>query len=272
MYRALSRPELKRLTVLSFTAAIVTIIVFTQAPIPQDLSYHLFFDNVTHWGIPNFWNVVSNIPFFFVGIAGIWSVLKPKSHQDYTSEKGAWLVLFSGILFTSFGSSWYHLNPDNNTLVWDRLPMSIGFMGLFAGIIAERISHQAYKLLLWPLVGVGVASVISWYASELRGAGDLRLYIIVQFLPLLTIPLMMVVYSPKYTHSIYVIFALIMYGLAKVFEHFDGDIYTMTGGIMSGHAFKHVFAATACYFLVVMITLRSIFVNLRRIPPGIIFT
>ena len=136
--------------------------------------------------------------------------------------------------------------------------MSIGFMGLFAGVIAERISHQAYKLLLWPLVGIGVASVISWYASELRGTGDLRLYMIVQFFPILTIPLMMAVYSPKYSHSNYVLFALGLYFIAKVCEHFDQDIFQITGGAMSGHAMKHIFAALGCYYLVVMVKIRRL--------------
>lgn len=268
MYRPLYRSELKRLAVLSLTAAIIMIIVFSQAPIAQDPGYHLFSDNKSCLGIPNFWNVISNIPFLFVGLAGIISVLRKKKTEGqlHTQEKGAWLVLFSGIFLTGFGSAWYHLDPNNDSLVWDRLPMSIGFMGLFAGVIAERISHQAYKLLLWPLVGIGVASVISWYASELRGVGDLRMYFIVQFLPLLTIPLMMAVYSPKYTHSIYVVFALILYGLAKSLEHFDADIYGMTGGIMSGHALKHLFAATGCYFLVIMIKMRQLIAQNEKIP------
>ena len=81
MYRPLCRSELKRLSVLSFTAAIVTIIVYSQAPIAQDLSYHLFSDTKSVFGIPNFWNVISNTPFFFVGLAGIYSVLNEKKTE-----------------------------------------------------------------------------------------------------------------------------------------------------------------------------------------------
>lgn len=260
MYVPLSRSELKRLAVLSTTAAITVIIVFAQAPIPQDVSYHNFIDQKTILGIPNFWNVISNIPFLIVGIYGIASVIQihRRSEHPGSHETAAWLVLFTGVFFTGFGSGWYHLSPDNNTLLWDRLPMSIGFMGLFAGVIAERISHQAYKLLLWPLVGVGVASVISWYASELRGQGDLRLYVIVQFFPILTIPLMMAIYSPKYSHANYVLLALGLYGVSKVCEHLDRDIFQMTGGGMSGHALKHIFAAAGCYYLVVMLKNRKL--------------
>lgn len=258
MYVPLTRSELKRLTALSFAAAVTVLVVFSQAPMPQDVGYHDFIDQKTILGIKNFWNVVSNILFLFVGLYGIWSVIEifRRSEHPGHHETAAWLVLFTGVFFTGFGSGWYHLNPSNDTLVWDRLPMSIGFMGLFAGVIAERISHQAYKLLLWPLVGIGVASVISWYASELRGNGDLRLYVIVQFFPILTIPLMMAIYSPKYSHSNYVLLALGLYFIAKVCEHYDQDIYQMTGGMMSGHALKHVFAALGCYYLVVMVKIR----------------
>ena len=41
------------------------------SPIPQDQSYHQFADQRTMFGIPNFWNVVSNIPFLAVGAAGL---------------------------------------------------------------------------------------------------------------------------------------------------------------------------------------------------------
>src|ERR1700746_1848008 len=40
-------------------------------PIPQDQSYHQFADQRTLLGIPNFWNVVSNLPFLVVGAAGL---------------------------------------------------------------------------------------------------------------------------------------------------------------------------------------------------------
>jgi len=40
-------------------------------PIPQDQSYHEFADQRTILGVPNFWNVVSNLPFLAVGAAGL---------------------------------------------------------------------------------------------------------------------------------------------------------------------------------------------------------
>ena len=42
-------------------------------PVPQDPSYHQFADQRTLLlGIPNFWNVISNLPFVLVGAMGLW--------------------------------------------------------------------------------------------------------------------------------------------------------------------------------------------------------
>ena len=41
-------------------------------PIVQDQNYHDFADQRTLFGIPHFWNVVSNIPFIGIGAAGLW--------------------------------------------------------------------------------------------------------------------------------------------------------------------------------------------------------
>ena len=79
-------------------------------PILQDQSYHRFADERTLFGIPNFWNVVSNLPFIAVGAVGL--------RQFYRDP--ATLALFLGIFLTGFGSSYYHWNPNNDTLFWDR--------------------------------------------------------------------------------------------------------------------------------------------------------
>jgi hypothetical protein len=41
----------------------------------------------------------------------------------------ATLALFLGIFLTGFGSSYYHWNPNDDTLFWDRLPMTLCFNG-----------------------------------------------------------------------------------------------------------------------------------------------
>ncbi|MGA8954423.1 MAG: hypothetical protein WB503_03410, partial [Pseudolabrys sp.] len=83
--------------------------------IAQDQSYHEFADQRTLFGIPNFWNVVSNFPFVAIGAVGLWQFRRNPAID----------VLFLGILLTGFGSAYYHLDPNDRTLFWDRLPMAI---------------------------------------------------------------------------------------------------------------------------------------------------
>ena len=251
-----------RLAVLLTVTAVAAAVVFWIDPIPQDPAYHQLADTRSWLGVPNFQNVASNLPFLIVGLTGLARLRRrAAAHPEETggidvSEKAAWIFLFLGITLTALGSSWYHLAPSNATLVWDRLPMTIGFMGFFAGVIGERISQRAYRLLLWPLLGVGVASVLYWYASETQGRGDLRLYALVQFFPLLLIPLIMALYRPRYTHGRLLFAALGWYLAAKGFEHWDRPIFDATRGIVGGHALKHLAAAVACWVLVRMFSVR----------------
>ncbi len=200
-------------------------------PIPQDQGYHQFADQRTLLAIPNFWNVVSNLPFVAIGAAGLW-----RFHRHATT-----IVLFSGMLLTGFGSSYYHWNPNDGTLFWDRLPMTLTFMAMLATVIEERVDARAGALLLWPLLAVGVSSLLVW-----RWTDDLRLYAWVQFFPCLAIPLMFIFLPPKYSGTSYWIVAAALYVLAKAMEFYDHGIHS-AGAILSGHTIKHLAAASACF-------------------------
>ena len=111
------------------------------------------------------------------------------------------MVFFGGLLLTGFGSAYYHWEPGNARLAWDRLPLAITLMGLLAATIAERIGVKSGLWLLGPLVALAAGSVIYWHWTEQRGAGDLRLYALVQFYPLVAIPLMLWWLAPRYTRG-----------------------------------------------------------------------
>jgi hypothetical protein len=163
---------------------------FWLSPLPQDPTYHEFADRRTFFGTPNFWNVFSNLPFVLVGAFGPHAIAAAPLHALY-------LVFSSGVVLVSFGSAYYHYAPLTPTLVWDRVPMTIAFMALFSMVVGDRISEQAGRVILWPLVLAGVASVGYWYWSEIQGQGDLRAYGLIQFLPMLLIPLMLIICSGK---------------------------------------------------------------------------
>lgn len=221
----------------------------------QDQAYHGFVDQRTLLGIPQCLNVVSNLPFLLVGVLGLRFVSKTTM-----PERPAWAIFFAGVAATAFGSAYYHLDPTNATLVWDRLPMTLAFMGLFSAIISERLASKVGRRLLTPLVFFGAGSVLYWHITELHGTGDLRLYYLVQFYPMLTIPLLLLLYPARYTRTIDLYVTLGLYVLAKIVEHMDAAIYGL-GGIVSGHTLKHLLAALAAYWILRMLRTRELLVN-----------
>ncbi len=99
--------------------------------IPQDLAYHEFADRRAFTGIPNLFNVLSNLLFLIIGLAGLCQLVGRQLQLD-TELRPTVAVFFLGVALTAAGSAFYHLQPDNATLVWDRLPMTLAFMGLVA--------------------------------------------------------------------------------------------------------------------------------------------
>ena len=176
-------------------------------PVCQDIDYHPFADRNDYFSIPNFWNVVSNLPFLIIGGWGMLFVAF-KGQRITKILQPNYFILFFGILLTGIGSSYYHWNPNNQTLVWDRLPMTISFMSVFSVIIGEYIGTKHARVLLFSLLTLGVSSVFYWNYTESIGCGDLRMYIAVQFFPMVLIPMIMVLfksgnYPAKYLYPIY---------------------------------------------------------------------
>ncbi|HEX2339074.1 MAG TPA: hypothetical protein VHI98_01215 [Vicinamibacterales bacterium] len=226
-------------------------------PIRQSPDYHLFADTRSLLGIPNGLDVVSNLPFAIVGALGLMTTFSRRAAFSDRWERWPYAALFGGVALTSLGSGYYHLAPDNARLVWDRLPMSIGFMGLLTALLAERVSLAVGRWLFVPLLVAGAAGVFYWYWSELQNAGDLRLYVVVQFGSLLWIVLLLVLYPARYSGTAYLVTGLAAYGVGKAFELADHQIFSV-GRIVSGHTLKHLVAAAGVACLIVMLRRRRV--------------
>ena len=245
--------------VIAFAIFVIAAVFLLTSAVPQDPAYHAFSDSRSFLSMPNFWNVLSNLPFLIIGAAGIAFVKRNADKVCIDRNEMAYYVFFIGIFLTAFGSSYYHLAPSNETLLWDRLPMTIGFAGLVTIIVAEYVSARAARMLLLPLLIVGFASVGYWAWTESQGVGDLRPYAIVQFLPLLMIPVILLTHKPAIGEVRYFWWMLAFYFLAKLLEFFDADIFAF-GGLISGHSLKHVAAAmTPTVFLYALIRRRQLF-------------
>jgi hypothetical protein len=234
---------------------VVAIAIALFAPrIEQNQAYHRFADTRTVLGVRNGLNVLSNLAFLVVGAWGLRVALRGARFSD-PRERPPWAALFMGVLLTAPGSAWYHLDPNDASLVWDRLPMSVGFMGLFAALIGERVSVDWGVRLLPPLLAAGAASV-AWWAWD----GNLVPYYVVQFYPLLAILLLLALFPPPYTMGGDLLIALALYVAAKQVETYDRPIHEALG-FVSGHTLKHLLAAAGAAWLAAMLLRR------RPVPP-----
>ncbi len=128
------------------------------------------------------------------------------------------MVFFLGATLTCVGSMYYHWQPDNPRLVWDRLPMTLAFAGLIAAVLGERIGPVWGRRSLWPLL------------------------------------LLVLFPARQYSHSNALFWPIFWYGMAKVAETFDLAICRATATAVSGHTVKHVLAAMAVWALLRMLT------------------
>lgn len=207
------------------------------APIAQPLAYHDFSDPRGWLGIPNFGDVMSNAAFIGAGMFGLWVLRKSKHRGPWRADaRLALAVFFVAIVLIAPGSAYYHWAPDNATLFWDRLPITVAFMALLSGVIVDRIGG---RLVLPALIAVGVFSAVYWRLTD-----DLRAYVLVQFLPVLLIPVIMGLWPyGRWITWRAIVVAFVFYALAKLTEHFDAEVFALLGEHVSGHTVKHLCAA-----------------------------
>lgn len=215
---------------LCLTAALAIAVFSVMPPIVQDAGYHSFADSRMMFGIPNFFNVLSNVSFLLVALLGM--------RAARGEELAHWVVL-TGSAAVGLGSSYYHWNPCDATLFWDRLPMAIVFMAM----VAIAAGGGMTRVLLFPLIALGIASVLSW-----RATGDLRLYVLVQFGSMAAVVAMLLVSPSTTPQSRALWWTLALYGVAKVLELTDHQMALVLS--TGGHPWKHVVAAGAIYVYV----------------------
>jgi hypothetical protein len=244
---------------LALLAVAVVSTVFVMPPLPAPAHYGIFADRRVVLGIPNFFDVVSNLPFLLIGAWGLHVVASdPGRAFSQPLERWPYALVFLSVALSGVGSAYYHFAPDDGRLMWDRLPIALGFMALVSAVATDRLSVKAGLYALAPLLVAGAASVVHWRLSLLRGAEDIVPYAVVQFGAIAAVLIIAALYRPRYTCGGYLYAAVATYGLAKVAEVLDAQIYAV-GGIVSGHTLKHLFAALAVWWLLRMLRLRAAF-------------
>jgi hypothetical protein len=250
----------KNLTLIAISLIAVVIIFRFVEPVPQDPGYHDFADKRSYWGLPNTLDVLSNIPLAIVGLMGIIASQNRLRNRKFNAAVFQYLIFFSGVFLTGFGSLYYHLSPSNETLIWDRLPITVLSIGFFCSVMAEMVSPKASLFLAGPLMLLGIGSVFYWNYTESLNCGDLRLYGVVQFLPLILIPLILLMYKLPENYLPFIIGLVFFYALSRLTEAFDHQIFEILR-ILSGHTLKHIFAAAAALCIFIMLKNREAFQN-----------
>ncbi len=250
--------------VVALTALCVAAAALIPA-VPQPLDYHDFADQRTLLGIPNFMDVVSNAGFIAAGLAGLVVALGRRGMFARAVERVPYAVFFVGLVLTGAGSAYYHLSPSNETLVWDRLPMTVAFMSLIAAQIVDRISVRAGLALLGPMLAVGAWTVVYWIRTERAGAGNVVPYAVLQVYCMLIVVGIALLHRSRYTRGedIYWVFAA--YLAAKLFETFDAEIFGLLGGMVSGHTLKHLAAAASGAVVAFMLARRTLRADARSL-------
>lgn len=230
-------------------AAVISAVV-ALGPAPMPLAYHNFADKRAMFGVANGFDVLSNAPFFIVGVLGLFFALRRESGLN-PQQRWCYGAVFAGLALTCFGSAYYHLAPDNARLVYDRLPMTLGMAGFIGVLLTDRFGRIGIQLL--PVLAVaGAATVLQWDMSERQGHGDVRWYALYQGLAfIIGVGLLILFPSPRESAGA---FAIAVAGniAAKLFELLDKPIFAL-GGIVSGHTLKHLSAGLAFIPLVVML-------------------
>lgn len=230
--------------------SIAVVVIVALPPIAQDPNYHRFADQRPIVGLPNGMNVLSNLAFVLAGVLGLKAVLRV-----HATTRCAWPYygVFAGAILIGIGSGYYHWAPDNERLVWDRLPMTLVFMSLLAAVTGERISPRAGSVAFLPLLILGAASVLYWDYTERQGHGDLRFYAFVQFYGIFAIVYVGYLFPSRAPQAPGLRPVFVYYVIALLLgEALDDEIYALSQ-IVSGHTLKHLLAALAIYSVVGML-------------------
>ncbi|MDP2834031.1 MAG: hypothetical protein Q8Q28_12225 [Pseudomonadota bacterium] len=252
-------PRVKVL-ILLLPGLVLAAIALALPPIAQPPQYHDFADQRACFGLPNCLDTASNVLFVLAGVIGLIFLFAPAGRRAFVDAREAWpyaLFFFAAILI-GFGSGYYHLAPDNAGLLWDRAAMAPAFMAWLGAILGERVGLKAGRILLPLLLIAGLSSVFYWGWSEARGAGDLRPYLLMQVYPMLLIPLLLMLYPPRYSGGRDILVVIGLYLMALLFDLIDRAVFEITGGLVSGHTAKHALAALAVYRIALHLRRRRI--------------
>ena len=221
---------------------LLALLVAIFAPaVAQPANAHDFADRRVLLGLPFAMDVLSNLPFAFVGLLIAWRLSHAKLAIGLVQRVFS-AVFLVGLLVTAVASSGYHLQPDDTGLLWDRVAMAVAFAGVMALAVAGRLGDRAGLCVGLGLLVLAPAAALYWAATA-----NILPWAIAQFGGMALI-LWMSFLAPL-PGALRVRWGAVIacYAVAKVFEVADHPIYELTGQMLSGHTLKHVAASFAAW-------------------------
>lgn len=219
--------------------ALLSLVFFLcLSPIYDPVDVNIYADERTFFGIPNFFLVMPGVLFVIFGLMGLWMLWNERK----TFLRSIWMIFFIASIGIGIGSGYYHVDPSDPRLFWDRLSISTAFMALLAGVVTERISLNRAKTIAPLLILAGMGSIFYW-----AWAGDLRFYLLIQYFSIIALPLLCFCFPMKGDKYIYGL--VIFYVLAKLVEMVDGQIFSLTHQMISGLTLKQLCGAVGVYFI-----------------------
>jgi hypothetical protein len=238
-----------------YLAALFVFIIMAlfYGPISQPQEYHDFADDREILGVPNALDVMSNLAIIYPGVVGLAFIHESRNRTQVSEDEiSIQITLFSGMILTFAGSVWFHLDPTDSTMLWDRLGMSVVIGSCISLLIHDMWDRNLAAKIHLPIIIASIVSVLWWPVFD-----DLRVYFIVKHHPFILFPIFLLCGRRIYDKVSGYYWALSMFLLATIFEFADQQIFEITG-IISGHTLKHIAAGIGLWFLMVMIRDREL--------------
>jgi 1-acyl-sn-glycerol-3-phosphate acyltransferase len=225
---------------LVFTLLLTAIAAFA-APITELPGYFHFADQREVLGLPRAMDVLSNLPFLVAGLYGL--LVLTKTRQSAALVKPFAAVFFVGLILTSMGSAYFHLQPiEAGRLAVDRLGMLVAFTGLIGLASALKVSLRAGTALS---VFVSIAGAVSIYTGNV--SGNALPWALVQFGGVGLIIGFASIKTPNHRPNLSLWWIVVVYAAAKAFEIADQPVFDWTQHLVSGHSLKHIVASLAAW-------------------------